>query len=118
MHKQVTRRQFLVSTGAALAGSAAASGGVWDLLERMTAQSSHSVTHLVTAGNETFVPSVCLLCPSGCGMVARVVDGRAIKLEGNPIHPINTGALCPKGQAALELLYNPDRLTGPLRRVV
>jgi anaerobic selenocysteine-containing dehydrogenase len=49
-------------------------------------------------------------------MLARVANGNLVKLEGNPMHPINLGALCPKGQAAPELLYNPDRLTGPMRR--
>jgi anaerobic selenocysteine-containing dehydrogenase len=71
---------------------------------------------LQTNIEETIVPGVCLLCPSGCGVLTRVADGRAVKLEGSPMHPINQGALCPKGQAAPELVYNPDRLTGPLRR--
>ena len=60
---------------------------------------------------------MCLLCSSGCGIIARVVDGRVVKLEGNPMHPINAGVLCPKGQAAPELLYNPDRVSGPMRQV-
>ncbi len=72
---------------------------------------------LAPSGEEHIVPSVCLLCPSGCGMLARVAGGRVVKLEGSPMHPVNLGALCPKGQAAPELLYSPDRLTGPLRRV-
>ena len=45
-----------------------------------------------------------------------MVNGRLVKLEGSPLHPVNLGALCPKGQAATELLYNPDRVQGPLRR--
>lgn len=63
------------------------------------------------------IMSVCQACPSACGIRARVVDGFAVKLEGNPVHPINQGSLCPKGQASLEMLYNPDRLPGPLRRI-
>jgi anaerobic selenocysteine-containing dehydrogenase len=73
--------------------------------------------HLAEGGGEEFIHTVCSLCPSGCGIEARIVGGRAVKLEGNPIHPINLGALCPKGQASLELLYNPDRIRGPMRRV-
>lgn len=72
---------------------------------------------LITGQEEKIVPGVCLLCPSGCGVLSRVSDGRVVKLEGSPMHPINTGSLCPKGQAAPELLYNPDRVVGPLRRV-
>src|SRR5574341_1350987 len=115
MQSTITRRQFLMA-GAAAAGSTALSGGLWELLKYFDRRATHPASYLITSANETFVPSVCLLCPSGCGIVARVVEGRVIKLEGNPVHPINAGVLCPKGQAALELLYNPDRLTNPLRR--
>src|SRR4030095_16045987 len=40
----------------------------------------------------------------------------AKKLEGQPDHPINQGGLCPRGQAAIQLTYHPDRITGPLKR--
>ena len=43
-------------------------------------------------------------------------EGRAIKLEGNPDHPLNAGALCAMGQAGLQGLYNPGRVTGPMAR--
>jgi len=43
-------------------------------------------------------------------------EARAIKLEGNPAHPVNAGTLCARGQAALQGLYNPGRLTGPMVR--
>jgi anaerobic selenocysteine-containing dehydrogenase len=56
------------------------------------------------------------MCPGGCGLVARVVNGRVVKLDGNPLHPSNEGKLCPKGQAGLQALYDPDRLRGPMRR--
>lgn len=115
MSQLLSRRQFLLST-ATLAGSTLAIGGVGQLIENLSLEIPQDSIHLVTGGPETLVPTVCLLCPSGCGMVARVVDGRVVKLEGNAMHPINTGSLCPKGQAAPELLYNPDRLTGPMRR--
>jgi anaerobic selenocysteine-containing dehydrogenase len=67
-------------------------------------------------GREDFVLSVCSLCPGGCGVRARRVGGRVVKLDGNPSHPVNGGRLCPKGQAALQLLYHPDRVSTPLRR--
>jgi len=44
------------------------------------------------------------------------MNGRAIKIEGNPQHPLNEGKLCPRGQAGLQLLYNPDRLQIPVRQ--
>jgi molybdopterin-containing oxidoreductase family iron-sulfur binding subunit len=49
-------------------------------------------------------------------MLAKNRDGRIIKLEGNPGHPINRGALCPRGQASITHLYDPDRIQRPLRR--
>lgn len=67
---------------------------------------------------ERFIRTVCALCPSGCGLEVRVVNGRAVKIEGNPLHPLNQGVCCPKGQASLEVLYSPERLPGPLRRKV
>jgi menaquinone reductase, molybdopterin-binding-like subunit len=113
-HQTLTRRQFLTAA-AATVGSAAALGSLQNLLSAPAQTGADS--GLITSSADQIVPGVCLLCPSGCGTLARVADGRLVKLEGNPMHPINMGTLCPKGQAAPELLYNPDRLAGPLRRV-
>lgn len=68
-------------------------------------------------GEEQWVTSTCGQCPAGCGIRVRVYEGRAVKIEGNPRHPINQGGIGPKGQAGLQLLYHPDRIRGPLRRV-
>ncbi len=114
-NRSLSRREFL-KLSAGVAGSATAVSAARALFTNITAQAAGKTT-LLTAENEKIVPTVCLLCPSGCGMLARVADGNVVKLEGSPMHPINMGALCPKGQAAPELLYNPDRLTGPMKRV-
>jgi len=102
------RRDFL-KLATATGGSALAWSSAQAFLDPKPALAFDG--HLTTSAQDVIVPSVCLLCPSGCGMLARVADGRVVKLEGSPMHPINLGALCPKGQAAPELLYNPDRLT-------
>jgi anaerobic selenocysteine-containing dehydrogenase len=109
----LTRRQFL-KLAATTIGSMAVMGGWQSLLIAQSVQAAAGT--LVTSAEDVIVPGVCSLCPSGCGILARVADGHVVKLEGNPMHPINLGALCPKGQAAPELLYNPDRLTGPMKR--
>ena len=70
----------------------------------------------VVPGVATWYASVCGECPNGCGTRVRTREGRAIKIEGNPAHPGNQGALCTRGQAALQGLYNPDRFRGPQRR--
>jgi Anaerobic dehydrogenases, typically selenocysteine-containing len=67
-------------------------------------------------GEERWVLSTCALCEAGCGIKVRVVEGRAVKIEGNPEHPVNRGGLCSRGQAALQLLYHPERVRSPLRR--
>jgi molybdopterin-containing oxidoreductase family iron-sulfur binding subunit len=67
-------------------------------------------------GVASYFATVCRECPAGCGVLARNRDGRVVKLEGNPDHPVNQGALCARGQAALQNLYHPDRFTGPQRR--
>jgi menaquinone reductase, molybdopterin-binding-like subunit len=83
-------------------------------------------------GVATWKPSICTLCPAGCGTLVRVMQGEAEvvrngqlgilkmglakKIEGNPAHPINQGKLCPRGQAALQVTYHPDRIKTPLQR--
>lgn len=56
------------------------------------------------------------MCHGGCGILVHVINGRAIKLEGDPECPNNGGKLCPKGRAGLDLLYHPERLQFPLKR--
>ncbi len=65
-------------------------------------------------GKATWYASTCRECPAGCGVLAKNREGRVIKLEGNPEHPINQGKLCMRGQSALQAIYNPDRLKTPL----
>lgn len=55
-------------------------------------------------------------CPDACGIVATVVDGRVVRLQGDPDHPVTRGFLCERTSRFLERQYDPDRLTTPLRR--
>ena len=77
--------------------------------------------------------SVCTMCSAGCGIQVRVMEGEAEvvrngqfgivkmglakKLAGNPEHPVNRGKLCARGEAGLQVTYNPDRIKHPLKRV-
>ncbi len=67
-------------------------------------------------GEARFLPSTCTECPAGCGVQARIRDGRPVKLEGNPGHPVNDRGLCVRGQSALYRLYHPERVRGPMVR--
>jgi len=106
----MNRRTFLKIAGI---GSIAVAAGC-------TAQPEKTLYSLVqapddmVAGRATWYASTCRECPAGCGVLAKNREGRVIKLEGNPHHPINRGALCMRGQSALQGVYDPDRLKTPL----
>lgn len=67
-------------------------------------------------GEERFVTSACAQCPAGCGIRVRVVEGRAVKIEGLPECPVNRGGIGPRGLSGPQVLYDPDRIRGPMRR--
>ncbi len=68
------------------------------------------------AGVSQYYATTCRECAAACGVMAEVRDGRPIKLEGNPEHPINRGAICATGLSAVQGLYNPDRYRSPMVR--
>jgi anaerobic selenocysteine-containing dehydrogenase len=59
----------------------------------------------------------CTLCYHSCGTKVTVEDGVAVKVEGLESHPLNKGKLCPKGEVALQNIYDPNRLKYPMKRV-
>ncbi len=63
-----------------------------------------------------WIPSTCGMCLHGCGIKVQVVDGVAVKIEGDPTNPDNLGKLCPKGNAGLSRLYDPTRVLYPMKR--
>jgi anaerobic selenocysteine-containing dehydrogenase/Fe-S-cluster-containing dehydrogenase component len=104
------RRTFLKVTGiGSVAFAAGCSSETGETLFSLVNAPDDMVT-----GEALWYASTCRECPAGCGVLAKNREGRVIKLEGNPDHPINRGRLCMRGQAALQSLYNPDRLKQPL----
>jgi anaerobic selenocysteine-containing dehydrogenase len=67
--------------------------------------------------NTQIYKSVCRSCHGGCGTLMHVEGERLVKVRGDPDSPLNRGRLCPIGSATLELVYHPDRLKHPLRRI-
>src|ERR671928_1361111 len=110
----IDRRRFLTVLGASSAGAVALSGCSTDKVERLIPYLVQSEDQV--PGVATWYASSCTECSAGCGLHVRTREGRAVKLEGNPEHPVNRGKLCSRGQAALQGLYNPGRLKGPLVR--
>ncbi len=109
----VKRREFLKVLGVGTAATAMV-GCTSEKVERL-------IPYLVSPdqtvpGVSTYYATTCRECSAACGVISETRDGRTIKLEGNPDHPVNRGALCARGQAALQGLYNPDRYRGPMVR--
>ena len=109
----VGRREFLKILGAGSAATAAI-GCSSDRVERLIpylTQPDETVP-----GVSNYYASTCRECSVGCGVLLETRDGRTFKVEGNPDHPLNRGALCARGQAAVQGLYNPDRYKSPMIR--
>ena len=69
----------------------------------------------IVLGQPNYYASTCFECPAACGLVVKTREGRPIKMEGNPDHPVNRGKLCSRGQASLLNLYDPARLRFPYK---
>src|SRR5471032_229730 len=119
--------KILSETSAGLAGSC---GKTDKLIPLLVAEGE------IVPGEEQWHPAVCTECAAGCGTLVRIMEGvRTIeqagerageqlrqrvadikKVEGNPLDPVSGGRLCARGQAAVQSLYHPDRLRGPMQR--
>ncbi|MBU0674295.1 MAG: molybdopterin-dependent oxidoreductase [Proteobacteria bacterium] len=113
MNIKLTRRKFLHSASVAaasvpLARLARAENGL--VKKPVTAPGSY-------AGTETRYGGVCEMCFWRCQLVGKVRNGRLIKLEGNPKSIENGKSICARGNAGIQLLYDPDRLKYPLKNV-
>jgi len=111
MPNELSRRAFLKIVAATSAAAAGCRGpAARELIPYVIPDED------IIPGVPAFYATLCRECPAGCGVVARVREGRVIKLEGNSKDPISAGALCARGQAALQSLYSPDRLATPQQR--
>ena len=109
---EVDRREFLKIVGAG--AGAAAVAGCSDPVQKLIPYVIQPEE--ITPGIAVYYASTCQECPAACGLHVRTREGRPIKLEGNPDHPVNQGALCARGQSSLARSYHPDRFRSPMRR--
>lgn len=110
---KLSRRTFLKATGA-LGTAVAIQGAAPSLLK------SQAVAAAQEAGAaEQLIPTFCAMCgpSSGCGILAKVVDGKFVGIEPLPECPTNKGLNCPKAHAAPQWVYSPERLKYPMKRV-
>jgi anaerobic selenocysteine-containing dehydrogenase len=112
--RSITRRTFLKGS-AATAGITAVGSLLSSRLNVIQAIGS-AKSELQLQPLEEFVPTTCWIGKQDCGILARKVNGRIVKLEGQPSHPRNFGTLCPKGQGQIAALYDPNRVKTPLIR--
>ncbi|MEM2104357.1 MAG: molybdopterin-dependent oxidoreductase [Candidatus Bathyarchaeia archaeon] len=59
----------------------------------------------------------CGPCHTRCGLLVYFEGGKAVKVVGDPRHPVNRGAICSRGRLILEHLYHPDRVNFPLKKI-
>lgn len=108
----LSRRAFIRLTGVA-AASVAAATATRAVLESPAAGQGGGVAVAVAPIEDHWVRTTCAMCPSGCGLEVRVANGKAVKVEGNALHPVNQGVCCLRGHASLEALYSPERIQRP-----
>ena len=115
MSSEWTRRRFL-KVGALATAATVMSGCTVNLQRAEYLESYVKPPEEGLPGEHLWYASTCRQCPAGCGVIVRVSNGRARKIEGNPLHPLNRGRLCARGQAALQELYDPDRLRNAVKQ--
>jgi thiosulfate reductase/polysulfide reductase chain A len=111
MNKKIlSRRDFLKLSGLTLGAVSAAR-----FIPPPVARAALGDTTPIT--EDGYIHTMCEMCVWRCGVRAKVVDGRVVKLEGNPDHLHSRGKLCARGQSGLMNTYDPDRVLTPLIRV-
>ena len=111
----LTRRQFLTLTGgSASAAVLFAACGVPE--DELLVESPVRMPEDLVSGRDNWYATLCRECSTSEGVVVRVMEGRAKKIEGNVDYPVNAGKHSARCEASLQALYNPDRIRGPLVR--
>ncbi len=116
MSEQFSRRDFLKLTGVGAATTAVLTG-CGPASRYVKREPYMQMPEYNYNGQSTYYATTCRECAAGCGLIVRTSQGRAIKTEGNANNPLNLGKTCARGQATLHGLYNPDRVTDPLKRI-
>jgi len=110
----LSRRKFLALLGAsaAVAGTACS-----DYQDKGEIVPYNNKPEEITIGKANYYASTCTGCSSVCGILIKTREGRPIKIDGNPDHPVSKGKICSQGQASIMGLYDPDRLKSPKRKI-
>jgi len=106
----VTRRKFLALLSASAAFVATSCS---DYRDKGRLVPYNKQPEEITLGIANYYASTCTACSNYCGILIKIREGRPIKVDGNPDHPINQGKICVKGQGNIFNLYDPERLKEP-----
>ncbi len=109
----LSRRKFVALLGAS---AALAGAGCSDYRDKGDIIPYIKKPEEITIGKPTYYASTCNACGNACGVLIKTREGRPIKVDGNPDHPVSKGKLCAKGHANILKLYDPERLHSPRKR--
>lgn len=110
----VSRRGFLQGSAVAVAALALADKSLQPFVQSLNRFGIQ--TPWYKRGDVRTTYNYCDMCPWRCGVVVQSVNGRVVKIDGNPKDPKSRGMLCARGQAGVSFLYDPDRLLDPMIR--
>jgi MoCo/4Fe-4S cofactor protein with predicted Tat translocation signal len=108
----ISRRKFLALVGAsaALAGT-----GCTDYRDKGEIIPYIKKPDEIIPGKANYYAATVNNCSCGCGVLVKTREGRPVKVDGNPDHPVSLGKLCAQCQASILSLYDPERLKTPLK---
>ncbi len=110
----LSRRKFLALLGAS---AAIAGTSCTDYRDKGEIIPYNEKPEEIIPGRPNFYASTCTQCANACGILIKTREGRPIKLDGNPDHPVSRGKICAQGQASIMHLYDPDRLKNPKKKL-
>lgn len=117
MQVELSRRKFLQGTVALSVAGGSAVSATNLFAGADTPEKKLTITTKTGVAKEVkLVPTLCEMCVNKCAAIARVEDGIVTKLDPNPMFPKSKNMLCPRGNAGIQALYDPDRLKYPMIR--
>ncbi len=110
---KLTRRNFLAWAGLSAIGAVAC-----DVIqdEELSLQSPRDLPEDLVKGRDNWYATLGRNATDGEGVIVRVMEGRAKKIQGNPKYPVNEGKQSVRSEVGLQALYHPDRIAGPMQR--